>query len=474
MRRPQTALKALILFLVLSLSGAMPACAITIKEEKELSKEFLDLLKKQLTIIEDPVIVEYVNSVGRKLLAVLPEQPFEYHFYVVQQDVYNAFATPAGHIFIYSGLLAAMDSEEELAGILAHEISHVVSRHISEKIERAKTLNKLSLAGMIAGILLGVAGAGEAGQAVLMGSAAGTQSMMLAYSRADEEEADGLGLSMLYRAGYRGEGMVTMFEKIRSKQWFGADDIPTYVMTHPAVESRITDIDRRVKDYDREHGQPPLVDPIPFFRMHTRLLTEYGNENIVLHQFRQAYEKDPDNPLANYAYGMILARTGQRAAAIQHLQKALAVRPLDGDILADLGKIYVLEGRYDEAIAVLEGAVQTAPGQPEARYYLGRAYQEEGKLDAAVSQYEKLLEDHPDYVQAHFDLGKAYSQMRRQGDAFFHLGKFYYGKGELQKAAFQLKKALEFEQAPKQRSETEDLLAEIEKEDAKAPKQKKK
>jgi len=475
--RLRTVVIVLIGILLLSWSGVVPAMAITIKEERELSKEFLELLKKQLTLIDDPVIVDYVNEVGQKILAVLPEQPFQYHFYVVKQDVYNAFATPAGHIFIYSGLLAAMEDEEELAGILAHEISHVVSRHISEKIERAKTLNTLSLAGMIAGILLGAAGAGEAGQAVMIGSAAGAQSMMLAYSRGDEDEADQIGLTTLYRAGYRGEGMVTMFEKIRSKQWFGADDIPTYMMTHPAVESRIADINRRVQSFNAKYGQPKLVDPMPFIRMHTRLLTEYGNENIVLHQYRQAYEKDPDNPLLNYQYGLILGRTGQRDAAIKHLQKALAARPLDGDILTDLGRMYVFEGRYDEAIQVLSGAVQSASAPPDSRYYLARAYQGEGKLDTAVSQYERLLRDHPDYYQAHFDLGKVYSQMRRQGEAFYHLGKFYYGKGDMQKAAFQLRKALEFDQPPKQRGETEDLLAEIEtaeKADKNKPQKKKK
>jgi beta-barrel assembly-enhancing protease len=461
LRRMRTAIKALVLILVLMLSGACPVSAITIKEERELSKEFLELLKKQLPLIEDPVIVDYVNRVGRKILAALPPQPFEYQFYVVKQDVYNAFATPAGHIFIYSGLLGAMDSEEELAGILAHEICHVVSRHISEKIERSKTASKLALAGMIAGILLGAAGAGDAGMAMMTGSAAGVQSMMLAYSRGDEDEADQIGLTTLYKAGYRGEGMVTMFEKIRSKQWFGADDIPTYVMTHPAVESRIGDVNRRVQNFNQKYGQPPLVDPMPFIRMHIRLLAEYGDENVVLHQSRQAYEKDPDNPLVNYEYGLILGRTGKRQDAIKHLQKALAARPLDRDILTDLGKLYFYEGQYDQAIRVLEGVVGTGSDQSEALYFMARAYQETGQLDTAVSYFEVLLDKHPDYNQAHFDLGKVYSQMGRRGEAFFHLGKYYYGKGDMQKATFQLKKALEFDQDPKQRKEVDALLAEI-------------
>jgi len=461
-RRMRTAVKVLVLILVWMCAVAGPASAITIKEEKELSKEFLELLKKQLKLIEDPLIVDYVNAVGRKLLKALPEQPFEYQFYVVRQDVYNAFATPAGHIFIYSGLLAAMESEEELAGILAHEISHVVSRHISEKIERSKNVNKLMLAGMIAGILLGAAGAGDAGSALLMGSAAGAQTLMLAYSRADENEADQLGLNTLYKAGYRGEGMVTMFEKIRSKQWFGAEEIPTYVMTHPAVESRIGDVNRRVQNFNRKYKQPPLVDPAPFIRMHTRLLTQYGDANVVLHQYRQAYEKDPDDPLLNYRYGLILGRTGKRTEAIKHLDKALAARPLDTDILTDLGKLYFFDGQYDQAIKLLEGAVGAGVQQPDGLYFLARAHQETGHLDAALSYFEALLENHPDYNQAHFDIGKVYSQMRRQGDAFFHLGRFYYGKGDMKKATFQLKKALEFDQTPQQRKATEALLAEIE------------
>ena len=101
----------LIAFVFLSgLLGPPVATGITIKEEEDLSREFLRYVTLQLEIIDDPIIVEYVNSVGKKILAKVPPQPFPYHFYVVKQDVYNAFATPAGHVFIYSGLLAAMDS----------------------------------------------------------------------------------------------------------------------------------------------------------------------------------------------------------------------------------------------------------------------------------------------------------------------------------------------------------------------------
>ena len=159
---------------------------------------------------------------------------------------------------------------------------------------------------------------------------------------------------------------------------------------------------------------------------------------------------------------MILGRSGKRAAGIKHLRKALAARPLDGYILADLGKLYFYEGQYDEAIRVLRGAVGKGTEQPEGLYFMARAHQETEQFDTALSYFEVLLDKYPDYNQAHFDIGKVYSQMRRQGDAFFHLGQYYYGKGDMKKASFQLKKALEYDQTPKQRKDTEALLAEIE------------
>ena len=150
------------LFCFFSLVSPRSTAGITIKEEEELSREFQKLVLEHYQLIKDPVIVNYVNKIGQKILAVMPPQPFAYHFYVVKEDVYNAFATPAGHIYINSGLFASMQSEEELAGIIAHEISHVVSRHISQKIERSKKVNIATLAGVAAGVFLGAGGAAAA------------------------------------------------------------------------------------------------------------------------------------------------------------------------------------------------------------------------------------------------------------------------------------------------------------------------
>ena len=179
------------LAVLLALCWSEPAWAISYKEEDKLAREFMKYIEKQYEFITDPTIVQYVNAVGQKILAAMPPQPFEYHFYVIKEDSYNAFAIPAGHIFIHSGLLAAMDDEEELAGILGHEIAHVVCRHLSKRIERSKKIDLATLAGIVAGVLMGVTtGDATAMQALTFGSAAAGQSAALAYSRDDEAQAD--------------------------------------------------------------------------------------------------------------------------------------------------------------------------------------------------------------------------------------------------------------------------------------------
>jgi beta-barrel assembly-enhancing protease len=207
------------LCLLLALSVAIPrAFAITVSEEEELAKEFLEVVRKHYDVIEDPALVAYINRIGNRVLAGFLPQPFPYHFNIIRQEVYNAFAGPGGNIYVNSGLFEAMDDEEELAGILSHEISHVACRHISQKIEQSTKVQMATLAGVVAGIFLGIGGGGSMASGLTIGSMAAGQSAMLAYSRDDEREADKLGLKKLYEAGYTGNGLLTMMKKIRGQQ----------------------------------------------------------------------------------------------------------------------------------------------------------------------------------------------------------------------------------------------------------------
>jgi len=436
--------------------------SITIKEEEDLSRQMMTAIYKYYDVIDDPLVVNYVNDIGRRILATLPQQPFRYQFHVIKDDVYNAFATPAGHIFVYTGLIDAMDEEEELAGILGHEIAHVYCRHISQKIERQKKMGWASLAGLAAGVLLGVGGAGEAAQAVTMGSQAATQSAALAYGRDDEMQADQFGVKFITGAGYSAEGLLKILTKIRGKTWFGSDQIPTYLKTHPAVEDRIAFIESWIESYNAIARPIALVNPDNFNRVHTRVETRYGDEETILSRLEADVVRNPADPLTHYRYGLILARVGKRSEAIQEIRIALTKRAFDPYILKDLGWIYFLDGQFPPALKTLKSACGMIPQDPECAFYLGRTQMEMGNLPEASANFHKLTEQYPKFIPAYYYLGQSLGQQQQLGDAHYYLGVYYLRKRDYKNAMVQLKQALKHSKDADKRKQVEGWLATME------------
>jgi predicted Zn-dependent protease len=456
---PKYIVVGLLVFITLGSIIAPTVFSITIKEEEEMSRQMMAMIHKYLDVIDDPEIVPYVNKIGQRILATLPKQPFNYQFYVINEDIYNAFATPAGHIFVYTGLLNAMQEEEELAGIMGHEVAHVYCRHISQKIERSKKIRMATLAGAAAGVLLGLGGAAEAGNAVRMGSAAAGQSAELAYSRENEMQADQFGVEFLAKANYRAEGLLKILKKIRSKTWFGSDQIPTYLMTHPAVEDRIAFIRSWIETYNADHKPIPAANPEEFNRIHTRSEIRYGDEQVVLANLEAEIKKNPKDPMVNYRYGLILSRVNRRQEAIAHMRTALTKRAFDPYILKDLGWIYYLDGKYPQALKTLEGACAMIPKNPECKFYLARTQMEMGDLAGASQRLLQITREHPRFTQAYYFLGQSLGKQQQLGDAHYYLGVFYLRKRDFKNAKTQLQLALRHSQDDEKRQQIQDWLA---------------
>ena len=418
--------------------------AITIQQEEELSREIMAKIKQQLPLLNDPMIVEYVDGLGRKILAELPPQPFRYQFYVIDSPVLNAFATPAGHIFFHTGLIIAMDSEAELAGIMAHEIAHVTCRHISGKIDASKKVQISSLAGLAAGLLLGaVTGSGEVAQAATMGAMAGGQSAMLAYSREDEIQADQLGMDYLHLSGYSGKGLLQALVKIRSQQWFGSDQVPTYLSTHPASEDRLAYLGSRI-----DAGEPPRVatvtakGPTAFDWARARALALYGDRDAAHNTFEQALAADPKDAVAHYGMGLSLARAEQWGSAETHLKTALGRNAFNPHMLTDLGRVYFHTGDYARARQSLKSALGMAPQNQLALFYLGRTFLELDLPGEAVTVLEPLAGKSVKDPKVFYFLGNSYNRLGQPAEAHYYLGSFYFASGKWAQARKQFELAL--------------------------------
>jgi len=430
------------------------ASPLSIKEEDELSKEFLKAVFQEFEVIKDPVINDYVNQVGHKIVAAMPEQPFPYKFYAVRQDAYNAFAGPGGHIFIFSGLFIALDNEDELAALLSHEIAHVSCRHISDMIQKSKKTGLATMAGVVAGILTGLGGAGTLGSALTVGSMAAGQSAALAYSRENEMQADQIGRTYLQKAGYHLSGLQSVLKKIRAVDWFGPDEIPTYLKTHPATEDRIMNADNLLLN---QPDLPPIKNPA-FERAHTRMMALYGNPYEAARIFKTQIDANPDNVLAHYGYGLVMERNGNVKTAISHLTIALQHQPDDPYLKTDLGQACFLAGDYQRALDLLTSAPHDTP---DKYLYLGRTQMAMGQYEAAAASFKQLIDDDPEHGEAYFLMGEAKGKMNELGSAHYYLGEHYLKKDDLVTARFHFNKALEYEKNPAQIDKIKKLLKDI-------------
>ncbi|RJP93641.1 MAG: hypothetical protein C4518_05500 [Desulfobacteraceae bacterium] len=430
------------------------ASSLSIKEEDELSKEFLKAVFQELEVIQDPVINHYINKVGHKIVAGMPEQPFPYQFYAVRQDAYNAFAGPGGHIFIFSGLFIALDTEDELAALLSHEIAHVSCRHISDMMQKSKKTGLATMAGVVAGILIGLGGAGTAGSALTVGSMAAGQSAALAYSRENEMQADQIGRTYLQKAGYQLSGLQSVLKKIRATDWFGPNEIPTYLKTHPATEDRIINADNLLEN----RPALPTVKNEAFERAHTRMLALYGNPDQAARIFKNQLDENPDNAMAHYGYGLVMGKSGNAKAAVSHLTIALQHLPDDPYLKTDLGQACFLAGDYQRALELLTSAPHNTP---DKYLYLGRTQMALERYSDAADNFKQLISDDPDYVEAYFLMGEAKGKMNELGSAHYYLGEFSLKKDDLKSARFHLNKALEYEKDPAQIEKIKEFLKEI-------------
>ena len=439
------------------------ALGITIQEEEELSKELLQVIEKKLQLIKDPLVVDYVNKIGNSILANMPPQPFSYKFYVVKQHVYNAFATPAGHIFINSGLVAALDTEEELAGILAHEIAHVVSRHISQNIDRSPKVGLATLAGIAAGIFIGAGGAAALGNAVVAGSMAAGQSATLAFSREDELQADQLALEYLYQAGFGGRGLLISMQKIRSKQWIGTEQIPDYLMTHPASEERMAYIDTYLSGKSLPESERRTIDPDEFRLVRATILGKHSDAQIARASFDASLRLDPHDTISLYGKALAMAQLENYSEAVILLKKALERDAFNATLLRELGRIYFLQGHYPKALQTLGGSYRLAPQDIESLYYLARTNMAIGNLTQAVEEFNAYLKKNPKAAEVHRLLGSTYGMQDKLGRAHYHLGKYNQMKSRWKTARVHLQKALALISDPKQKEEVETMLKQVKK-----------
>jgi len=204
------------------------------QQDIELGREAVQEIERELSLVNDPELSEYVNRLGQNLSRLAPGYRYPYTFKLVNAKEINAFALPGGPIYIHTGILAAATTEAQLAGVLAHEISHVALRHSTNQASKAM-LAQAPLA-ILGGVL---SGGGLAGQLAQLGIAFGANSVFLKFSRSAEQQADEQGAQILYDAGLDPRAMAQFFETIEKESGGGGIE---FLASHPNPGNRQNNI----------------------------------------------------------------------------------------------------------------------------------------------------------------------------------------------------------------------------------------
>ena len=210
----------------------MPAEAALISTNQEISmgKDVAAQLENQYGLVQDDALQARVNEIGQRLVAVSDRQDLEYTFKVLNSDEVNAMAVPGGFIYVFKGLIDYMPSDDELAGVLGHEIGHIVKRHSVKQIEKQMALTLLAIIF-------------TKGQGIILADAA-MQALMAGYSRADERQADEQGFELTNKAGYNPYSMLITVNKLQDLS--DAKGNPGYGLfsTHPEPEKRVERVNK--------------------------------------------------------------------------------------------------------------------------------------------------------------------------------------------------------------------------------------
>jgi beta-barrel assembly-enhancing protease len=425
----------------LNLSYADPVGAsLGPDEEIKLGDQFLAQIQSQYELAVYPYLVQYINELGTHIGRHIEVPYFSLSFYVVNEHIINAFAAPGGHIFLFSDIVLMLDSVDELACILAHELGHVSARHLAARIERSKRIGMATMAGVLAGILVG----GKAAGPLVTGSIASAAQAELGYSREDERQADQIGFKLADISGFDPAGMVTVLKKIQREHWYGGDAIPSYLQTHPGASERMANIEAMLQGYEKKLDSDKakqLRSRFPLF--HTMVTALCMKSADAKREFVKRLRIDPKSPLALYGLGLVLEREGKITEAIDSFRQALAERPEFIEAMFSMGGAYINNGHYEECLSIVHKALVLAPLDKEILYLYALSLQKLEHHDKAANIYERLTFLPPVNDMVYYNLGLVYGRQGNLAHAHYNLGIYYKRLRKTSEALFHFRKAEE-------------------------------
>lgn len=398
-------------------------------------------LRNQKQILEDPESEEFIQSLGMKLASQAPSGDWHFHFFVVRDPAINAFAMPGGFVAVNYGTILASADESQLAGVMAHEIAHVTQRHVARSLEARGHQSITTMATILAAILIGAVGGGEAAEGGIAAAEGLAAQRQINFTRADEEEADRVGIGYLAHAGFDPYGLPQFFETLsRTTAGLEMSQIPPMLQDHPVTSDRIAEGRARAAQYGRPKHLP---DPTEYelIRERLRVLMAPQDQDLAAYYAHRTRDREP--PLAAL-YGQALAFTKDHhpAAAVRILTPLVQQHQSVILLQIALAQAQVAAGHTQQGLATFARADALFPRNVPVVVRYAQALMQAHRPKQAHAILLDLFNVVPPTPPQIRLTALAASAAGDTGDAYYYMSDYQIAGGNLPLAAQQLQLAL--------------------------------
>jgi len=437
---------------------------VTPTEEKRVGESVMRNIQRSGHIINDPLIDSYLNHLGYKLIAAGDSKMTDFHFFLIDAADINAFALPGGYIGIHYGLILSTRTESELASVMAHEIAHVTQRHHARAYDFGGNSSLPVLAALIAAIVLG-AQSQEMGQAAIASITAGSIQSRINFTRANEKEADHLGIELLANAGYDPNSMASFFEQMHKAGRLYGPQGPEFLRTHPVTDTRIADARNRAREYSGTLSE----DAETFHLVRNRIRVLTSNEPAALRdEFADNLKTGRylNRTAERYGYVLSLIETGDHQTAARELDKLLNEQPQRIAFLLARSQVDFASGNIDRALTRYRTALELYPQNPALTLGYVESLLDAGQPNTAKQVLRDFLREPARKPRFYQLLARAEDKLGNPAQAQIALGEYYYRTGLSHEAVTQFNQALkngalDFYDASRAEARLQELKSEI-------------
>ena len=451
--------------------GNSAGSLMTPKRERDLGKAFMRSVRRSQKVMDDPLLADYIQQLGQELVNASEARGTPFTFFMIDDPQINAFAGPGGYIGVYTGLLQTTETESELAAVLAHEIAHVTQQHLMRAWEATSQMSIPNAAILLAAIALGVAVGGDAAAAAAVGGQAALIQQQINFTRANEKEADRVGIDILANSGFEPRAMPSFFDRMGKANRVYSTKLPEFLMTHPVTTSRTADALGRAE----QHAYRQTPEDLRYHLARINLVQRgFDRPEEAIRELTLMLEDGRFRSEAAVRYGIALAqlRAHRPKEAAQALDRLLESQPKIMEFVVARAMADTALGENGVALRRLDGALAENP----ASYALNIAYAEtalaQGEAARATERLKRFMAFNAEEPRLYQLLSRAAGDQDNRVQGHEYLAEYYYLLGDLEAAILQLEIAvkrpeLNFYDASRLEARLVQLKAEQEEEEAK-------